>query len=242
MGELVSVIIPFYNCSYVHQAIESALAQTYSPVEVIVVNDGSIKEVERVTPYLPYIHYIEKENGGTASALNAGIRAASGSYFCWLSSDDVFLPGKVDTQLTEMKRIGANFSFTAFDTMDATGQTIDANVELVERTVLDLYRRMSKGCPINGCTVLCEMDLFYRMGVFDESFRFTQDYELWLRFLPSIRVHYVRQPLTRYRVHTEMGTKQFPTAIRKEIRQVRERYSEQMGELIREERLKNSQL
>ncbi|WP_394514565.1 glycosyltransferase family A protein [Priestia aryabhattai] len=90
----VSIIIPFYNCSYIDQAIQSALNQTYQDIEIIVVNDGSSKFNEKITPYLDRILYIEKENGGTASALNLGIKNATGEYFAWLSSDDIFLPIK----------------------------------------------------------------------------------------------------------------------------------------------------
>ena len=70
MKPTVSIVIPFYNCSYVDQAIRSALNQSYSNVEVVVIDDGSTKEVERLTPFLNQINYFRKENGGTASAVN----------------------------------------------------------------------------------------------------------------------------------------------------------------------------
>ncbi|GJM76095.1 hypothetical protein HMSSN036_83110 [Paenibacillus macerans] len=94
MTPTVSVIIPFYNCPYVEQAVQSALNQTYRPLEVIVVDDGSTSHAERLAPYRPHIHYLGKANGGTASALNHGIRHASGEYIAWLSSDDVFIRTK----------------------------------------------------------------------------------------------------------------------------------------------------
>lgn len=109
--EKVSIIIPFYNCQYVEKAIESALNQTYQNIEVIVVDDGSTKYIERITPYLDSIHYIQKKNGGTASALNTGIRYATGEYFAWLSSDDLFKPDKISKQLKFMKRCGSFFFF-----------------------------------------------------------------------------------------------------------------------------------
>lgn len=76
----VSVVVPFYNCPYVDRAVHSVLNQSYPNVEIIVVNDGSTQHVEKLAPYLDRILYVEKANGGTATALNVGIRRATGAY------------------------------------------------------------------------------------------------------------------------------------------------------------------
>ena len=93
---LVSIVIPVYNgASYLREAIDSALAQTYSDVEVIVVNDGSTdggKTRDIASSFGDRIRYIEKVNGGVATALNLGIREMCGKFFSWLSHDDVYLP------------------------------------------------------------------------------------------------------------------------------------------------------
>src|SRR5689334_17046366 len=99
---LVTIVIPFYNCAYIDQAVQSALNQTYKPLEIIVVDDGSTRHADRLTPYLPYISYMGKANGGTATALNHGIRNASGEYIAWLSSDDLFYPDKIAHQVAFM--------------------------------------------------------------------------------------------------------------------------------------------
>ena len=94
MKPLVSIIIPVYNGSnYLAQAIDSALAQTYTPIEIIVVNDGSRDDGATEEVALGYgdrITYVRKENGGSSSALNEGIRhiistlyPASSSTSCW---------------------------------------------------------------------------------------------------------------------------------------------------------------
>src|SRR5688500_7068290 len=99
----VSVVIPVYNgANYLAQAIDSALAQTYPDGEVVVVDDGSTDEraTERIARgYGHRIRYIRKENGGVATALNAGIEAMTGDYFSWLSHDDMYLPDKVALQV-----------------------------------------------------------------------------------------------------------------------------------------------
>jgi len=96
----VSIIIPVYNGSnYMREAIESALAQTYENIEIIVINDGSSdggKTDEIARSYGDRINYILKENGGVATALNTGIREMTGEYFSWLSHDDVYYPEKIE--------------------------------------------------------------------------------------------------------------------------------------------------
>lgn len=95
----VSIVIPVYNgANYLREAIESALDQTYPNIEVIVVNDGSSDDgaTEQVAfSFGNRIRYFSKENGGVASALNAGIRLMSGEYLSWLSHDDVYYSCKV---------------------------------------------------------------------------------------------------------------------------------------------------
>ena len=71
----VTVVIPFYNCPYIHLAVSSALSQTYKNVEVIVVDDGSTKHQHLLEPFMKRIVYLQKTNGGTATALNYGMHA-----------------------------------------------------------------------------------------------------------------------------------------------------------------------
>ena len=89
----VSIIIPVYNGSdYLQQSIESALAQTYKNIEVIVVNDGSNDNgaTEKIANYYrDKIKYFSKPNGGVSSALNFGISKMEGEWFSWLSHDDI---------------------------------------------------------------------------------------------------------------------------------------------------------
>ncbi len=88
----VSIIIPVYNGEkYVSLAIESALRQTYSNLEIIVVNDGSTDKTDKICrSYGNKIRYIKKENGGVSTALNVGIDNMTGEYFSWLSHDDLY--------------------------------------------------------------------------------------------------------------------------------------------------------
>ena len=102
----VSIVIPVYNGSnYMREAIDSALAQTYENIEIIVVNDGSSDngDTERIAlEYGDRIRYFHKENGGVSSALNYGISQMTGEYFSWLSHDDVYHPEKISHQIKSL--------------------------------------------------------------------------------------------------------------------------------------------
>ena len=105
----VSIIIPVFNGSnYLQEAIDSALAQTYKNIEVIVVNDGSDDHgaTENVAQkYEDRIRYFSKENGGVASALNWGIKNMTGEYFSWLSHDDIYFLKRFKLRLGFCKKI-----------------------------------------------------------------------------------------------------------------------------------------
>ena len=231
----VSIIIPFYNCSYVDQAIESALNQGYPKIEVIVVNDGSTKFTEKITPYLSRIRYFEKENGGTASALNLGIKNATGEYFAWLSSDDLFNEDKVSKQLTFMKENNSYLSYTNYSLIDASNAVLHKAAAVHFPYKIDFLKNLRKGCNINGCTVMMKMDLFSKLGLFDENLKFTQDYDFWLRAVQHYELYYLNESLVQYRVHSEMGSKKFNDEITKEIKALNEKYDAILITLINNE-------
>ena len=117
----LSIIIPTYNREqYISQAIESALSQTLADIEVIVVDDGSTDNTEKViTPYRNKINYIKTENGGVAHARNVGMKMAKGEYISWLDSDDIYYPYKSELQtdfLDKFSEIGMVYTeFSGFD-------------------------------------------------------------------------------------------------------------------------------
>src|SRR5215217_2153985 len=106
----VSIVIPVYNgANFVAQAIDSALAQTYCNIEVIVVNDGSTDGGATdaiVRKYGGRVRYIVQENRGVGGALNTAISQMTGEVFTWLSHDDIHLPEKVARQLDFFQQIG----------------------------------------------------------------------------------------------------------------------------------------
>lgn len=221
----VSIVIPFYNCPYIDRAIRSALSQSYENIEVIVVNDGSELYSEKITSFRKDFVYIEKENGGTASALNAGIREATGDFFTWLSSDDLYHPEKVKQQMKFMKDTGAKASYMPYLLINEKDQITSGQIgEEVILSRYDFIKRLSRACFINGCTVMLDMNLFTELGLFDESLLYTQDYDFWLRVSLDHNFHFMKDPLVYYRLHENMGSKKHIQEQRREIDSVRRKY------------------
>ena len=106
VGPLVSILIGNHNYGrFLHEAIDSALAQTYPNIEVVVVDDGSTDDSRAVMQgYGDRITSVYKTNGGQGSAFNAGLTASHGEVICFLDADDLFHPAKVQTVLDGFAR------------------------------------------------------------------------------------------------------------------------------------------
>ena len=208
---LVSIVIPVYNgANYVGEAIESALAQTWENVEVIVVNDGSTDQGATRAVAREFggaIRYIEKENGGVATALNAGIRAMRGTLFSWLSHDDLYKPDKVSRQVDTFLNFGAECvvigDFELMDPFGITYQTISAGRgNLVARPLDAVFCGL-----INGCALLVPRALFDRAGLFEPGLPTTQDYHLWYRIARLAPFVHCPHSGVRQRIHPLQGSK-----------------------------------
>src|SRR5687768_166188 len=101
---LVSVIIPVYNgARFLRAAIESVFAQTYRPIEVIVVDDGSVDDSGVIAQSFPDVRYIHQENQGVAAARNNGIEVARGEFLAFLDQDDLWTPEKLKLQIGHLQ-------------------------------------------------------------------------------------------------------------------------------------------
>jgi glycosyltransferase involved in cell wall biosynthesis len=102
---LVSIIIPTFNRAQLcMEAVKSALNQTYTDIEIIVIDDGSTDSTPQIINNLhPKVLYIRQSNGGVTKARNAGINAAHGEFVAFLDSDDIWLPWKIECQLKVLR-------------------------------------------------------------------------------------------------------------------------------------------
>lgn len=237
----VSIIIPVYNCEYVDQAIESALNQTYSNIEIIVVNDGSTKYVDKIEKYKHQITLIHKANGGTASALNVGISRSTGNYISWLSADDIFYPDKTEKQLKYMKEKNAAVSYGGFVHIDEAGTVTTDVLGLHLQDRMSFLQAMKSYCPVNGCTVMLKKDVFQKCGLFNPAFPYAHDYDMWMRVAQHYHFHVLNRPLVKYRIHNEMGTKKHLKEVQLEAQRIKMKYRHVLNKLItRENQNKNN--
>lgn len=213
MKALVSIVIPVFNgLNYMRAAIDSALAQTWPYTEVIIVNDGSKDGGATHKIAMSYgdrIRYVDKPNGGVASALNAGIAAMRGEVFCWLSHDDRHLPHKIERQMAEWERQGRpdKIFISDYRLIDERGKTI-TNVALNHDLLAAKPQYALLRGSIHGCSVFVPKKIFDTVGVFDEGRPTTQDYHLWHRTIRAgFTFEHMPEVLIESRWHDEQGSK-----------------------------------
>lgn len=233
MEPLVSVVIPFYNCQYVNQAIESVLQQTYKNIELIVVDDGSTEHVDLVLSYKDQLTYIYQRNKGTAVALNTGIKAAKGKYIAWLSADDLFVGDKIAKQVAFMENRQVSMSFTNYDIINEHNQVVMKDLTINFLSTGHIYETFLYYNPVNGCTVLIKKDIFNQVGFFNPRYKFTQDYEMWLRVvLAKTSIAFINESLTKYRSHSDSTSAKNQPAMKMEIRKLETIYRRKLRKLL----------
>lgn len=201
---LVSIIMPSYNSEkYLSESIESVLNQSFSNFEMIIIDDCSADNSVSVINYYSKIdsriRLVELfKNSGAAVSRNAGISIAQGRYICFLDSDDLWLPGKLERQLAFMEQIGAFFSCTAYDKIDVRGTFLRAVCVPARVEYSDLLKTCSIGC------LTAMYDTKYFGKVYMPNIRKRQDLGLWLELLKKTRYAYcLNEVLAQYRVRPD---------------------------------------
>jgi glycosyltransferase involved in cell wall biosynthesis len=206
----VSIVIPAYRASAdIADALDSVFAQTFSDIEVIVVNDGSPDTAQleaALAPYAGRIRYIVQDNLGAGAARNAGIREARGSYIALLDADDRWLPEFLQRQVGHLD---------AHPECDVvyTDALITGESPLSGRRFMDtapsagavtLHTLLAQRCNIILSTVVARRKALVGVGLFDETLRRGQDFELWLRLAHhGATIQYQRRVLAERRVRTD---------------------------------------
>ena len=167
----VSLIIPTYNHGrFVAQAVESALAQTYGDLQVIVVDDGSTDHTQAILAgYGTRIHAVTQKNRGVSAARNAGLLAAQGDYFVFLDADDLLPANKLALQVPLLKaRPDWGLVYSGYQHVDENGTRIlhESRPNRQGYVLKDLLRR-TLFFPLGAALV--RRECLDRVGLFDES-------------------------------------------------------------------------
>jgi glycosyltransferase involved in cell wall biosynthesis len=198
---LISVIIATYNYGcYVCAAVESALAQTYPSIEIIVVDDGSTDDTqERLRMFGPQVRCLVQKNSGVSTARNRGINAATGEYLAFLDADDQFHPQKLELQ---MKQFSGDPTLDLVGTGQMTSPSPKWNDQLpedVECVILELEEIVIRP-RFALSSALIRRKCIEEVGAFDPSLPPAEDRDLWIRVANRFRVAVLPLPLIWYRI------------------------------------------
>ena len=221
---LVSAIIPTYNRAHIiGEAVESALAQTYSNMEVIVVDDGSKDDtLDRLKQFGDRIRVIAQANAGPAAARNRGIGESRGELIAFLDSDDLWLRDKIQRQVALLKRAGesvpcclcnimmkwnsgdrASFDIAWLKSSSEEGLWLNADEVLATRSVL-----FNQG-------IMIRRRVLDKIGVFDASIRYLEDVEYPLRLSLEGPWAFIKTPLVVWR--ESMTNSVYKNSVRDEL-------------------------
>lgn len=200
----VSAVIPVYDrVDTLKSAVESVLFQSYQNIEIIVVDDGSKTDLSiPLKPYLNLIKFIRLEkNSGVSVARNAGILASKGDFVAFLDSDDLWLPFKISHQLELMKKENTKICHTnefwfKKDRFINQGKKHSRYGGKIFPKILDI-------CRISNSSLIMAREVFDKAGLFDESFRVCEDYELFLRISALYYISYLEKKCIIKRSITE---------------------------------------
>lgn len=201
----VSVVIPAYNhARFLRKTIESVLAQTLSPHEVIVVDDGSTDETPAIlASYSSRLTVVRQDNRGLSAARNAGAARASGDLIAFLDSDDLWLPCKLERQIARFSaEPDLGLVHCGVEEIDDAGRMIGRRLDGMEGSVaaeMLLFRRGAILGGGSGCVV--RRAIYEEVGGFDPRLGTSADWDFYYRVAVTYRVGFVPEVLVRYRFH-----------------------------------------
>jgi glycosyltransferase involved in cell wall biosynthesis len=211
MTSLVTVVIPNFNgAKYLNDSINSVLAQDYTNIEIVVVDDGSTDESLAILErYGTKITFIKQRNKGSGAARNAGINLASGEYIALLDSDDIWKDNKIRIQISLLEN-------GDYDLVYCGGQEFSAKLEKglihVPQYSGDCYQYFRRfpttGIIELGCsTAVFRASVLKCSGLFDESFMgAAEDWDFFRRYAKFAKVGFSPEVLVWYRKHADSIT------------------------------------
>lgn len=202
MEDLISIITPTYNCGkFIEETIQSVLSQTYSNWEMIIVDDCSTDDTEKIVSKYSlkdcrFKYYCLEVNSGAAVARTVAMSLANGTFIAFLDSDDLWTPNKLKKQIHFMKKEDINFSCTSYEQISENGCLLEKKIKCVSKAN---YNRLLLDCPVGNSTVIYNVQ---KMGKFEvPNIRKRNDDALWLKMLKKEKFIYgIDEVMMQYRV------------------------------------------
>ena len=200
LSDLVSVIIPTFNRAHlVIRALESVRIQTYRPVQIIVVDDGSTDNTESVianwirqkSEASLECRYIKQRNSGASRARNVGVHASTGKYIAFLDSDDVWYADKLVKQVEVLRSKSSQVGLVYTSVVAIGGSGAKTRYQATHRGRVLRNHLRENIIPGGGSGVVVRRSVLEDVGLFDDKLPSRQDYELWLRILKKYDAEYV---------------------------------------------------
>jgi glycosyltransferase involved in cell wall biosynthesis len=210
----VATIIPTYNSAkFIQKTILSALQQDYEPMEIIVVDDGSIddtvRKVEDFYPRVRLLHHPYLANLGPATSRNLGIKSTNADFIAFLDHDDIWHPTKIREQLT----IFDNYPDVGL--VHTNGYAIDENDNILYELMPKDFREPDTpeaillSCYIKTpSSVMVKRHLLERVGMFYQGLRIASDHDLWIRMREITKFYFLPKCLLGYRKHSGQMSEQ----------------------------------
>jgi glycosyltransferase involved in cell wall biosynthesis len=192
---LVSVVMPTFNrASWVGEAIQSVLAQTYPRLELIVMDDGSDDHTRDVVQgFGAALTYLWQKHQGVSAARNRGVQASHGDLLAFLDSDDLWLPEKVAAQVALLQQPQIQACYTD-EVWIRRGVRVNPK-RIHQKADGWLFLPSLPRCIISPSSIMLRRALWERLGGFDERFPACEDYDLWLRLTVTVPVALLPQRL-----------------------------------------------
>ncbi|MEH1962235.1 MAG: glycosyltransferase [Nostoc sp.] len=201
----ISVIIPSYNSEKtIKKTIESVLNQSFSDLELIVINDGSKDSTLEIISNFQdsRIKIFSFDNSGGNISRNRGLKYATGKFVSFLDADDIWTPDKLASQLQALQEnLGAKVAYSWTDSIDDNGEILLSGMHITVNG--DVYEKLLVSNFLeNGSNPLILREAIIELGGFDESLNAAQDWDMWLRLaykfnfvcVPSVQILYRISP------------------------------------------------